>query len=117
MAESSVSAHPAPFRRDLKEIVKKFPRSERAITAAINELAGSPNSGDRIPGFSPLRLHKARLPLKEYGIGKSGGLRVILLVHAEQVLFVTIYYKGDYRSEHDITTKVKTSLREILADL
>lgn len=116
MAESNTSSHPAPFRRDLKEIIKKFPRSERAITETIDHLAVFPDCGDRIPGFSPLHLYKARIPLKEYGIGKSGGLRIILLVRAGRVLFVTMYFKGDYRSESAITAKVKTSLKEILAE-
>lgn len=105
---------PACFERQLKDIIKKFPKSENSIHESIESLSENPMVGDHIPGLRPYHLRKLRLPLKEYGISKRRGLRVVFLIINKIVLTVTIYYKGDYKSETDSVELIKKNLKEIL---
>ncbi len=111
--------YPSCFNRLLKDILKKFIKSKQTILVLLASLSLRPSGGDRIPGFAPFDLRKVRFGLPEYRIGKSGGLRVIYMVHPSRVipLFISIYFKGDYRSEHDVVALVKSNLKEILETL
>ena len=111
--------YPPCFSRLLKDILKKFPKSESSVLGLLATLSRNPMQGDRMPGFAPMHLRKLRAGLPEYRIGKSGGLRVIYMLHESrpEPLFVTVYYKGDYSSEHDVVALVKSNLRAILASI
>jgi hypothetical protein len=112
---------PSPdcFQRQLKDILKKFPNSKNSIEKSIDALAQNPlSAGDRIQGlFTDIHIRKIRLPIEEYNISQRKGLRVILLVLEEQqeTLTITIYYKGNYKSEDEVRKLIKKNLKEILA--
>ncbi|GAB4248189.1 hypothetical protein [Deferrisoma sp.] len=108
---------PEAFERRLRKVLKKYPKAEKEIDKEILAVIRKPDIGDRIPGFGDLRLHKLRIGLKAYGIGKSGGLRLIYLhVPGVGITLVTIYAKPDYRGEHEVRADIRAALREILAD-
>lgn len=106
-----------PFEKDLSRTVKQFSKSQRSINTIIDSLVKNPIQGDRIPGFKGVLLYKIRIPLKEYNIGKRGGLRLIYMVDMSNkwVLPVTIYCKNDHRDEGDIIKLTKNSLKAILS--
>lgn len=105
------------FEKQLSHVIKKFSKSKNNINKIINSLAIKTSQGDRIPGFKDAHLRKMRIALKEYNIGKRGGLRLIYLVDTsnEWVLPVTIYCKNDHRDESDIIQLTKVSLNAILS--
>lgn len=53
---------PGPFEKELKKIVKKFPKAKNRIELEIESL--SENSGNRYPGFGEeLQVRKVRIAL------------------------------------------------------
>jgi hypothetical protein len=106
--------NPSCFNRQLKEIVKKFSKSEKYINKAIDGLVDSIYSSDVIPKLNGTR--KLRLPLPEYKISKRKGLRIIFIVSGGKLLPVAIYYKGHMNDESDIIEMIKSNLKEILAN-
>ncbi len=111
--------YPACFSRILKNLLKKFSRSSNTIINQLDSIYSNPTQGDRMPGFAPLHLRKTRFGLPEYNIGKSGGIRVIWLLHGSEAfpLLISIYFKGDYRSETDVVALVKKNLKDLLAEM
>lgn len=111
--------YPACFSRILKDILKKFSRSRATILKHLESIHSNPVQGDRMPGFAPLHLRKTRFGLPEYNIGKSGGIRVIWLLHGSEAFpfLISIYFKGDYRSEAEVVALVKKNLKELLAEM
>ncbi|MCI5207722.1 MAG: hypothetical protein D3910_02760 [Candidatus Electrothrix sp. ATG2] len=66
------------FDKELKKILKKFPKSQKRITSELTSL--DENAGDRYPGFgNDLIVRKQRIGLPEYKLSKPRGLRVICL--------------------------------------
>lgn len=66
---------PSPlFRRQAKEILKKHRKMKAEIRKYLEGLETGPK-GKRMPGYA--FLFKDRIPMKPYGTGKRGGLRII----------------------------------------
>ena len=106
------------FGGDLKAIFKKYKKSSSSIEAFLDSLAENPQ-GDRIPGFAEVHLKKARIPLKEYRIGESGGLRLVYLLIPEKfkIVPVHIYSKSAYKGEQKVVANVRRNLRMIFQEL
>jgi mRNA-degrading endonuclease RelE of RelBE toxin-antitoxin system len=116
ITEQETASRPSCFLRHIKQIVKKFPLSKNHIEKFLASLEQHPfKDGDRMPGFFPSHVRKARTGLPEYRIGKSGGLRIIYLAYEDDgsVLFLAAYHKGEDLSESDITALVKANLKEL----
>ena len=105
------------FENQLKHIIKKYPNSQKSIEKDIR-LSLEKFSGDTIPGFA-LLVKKARIALKEYGIGKSNGLRLIYFVNknTNKIIMVSIYSKAEYHKESDELRIIKNNLKLIIDDL
>lgn len=108
--------HSPQFDKDLKEILRAYPHSENSITTAIQTLCSNPAQGDRYPGLGFAEVRKIRIPLKEYNIGKSKGLRIIYFVAGTTciVLLVYVYQKTAYRGEAEIISEIKKRLKQML---
>ncbi len=65
------------FLRQLKKIVKRFPKSEKRIRQEIDELGNSPEKGKLYPGYGGLDVRKFRIDLPEYRISGKKALRLI----------------------------------------
>lgn len=89
---------PSCFVRQLEEVFKIFPNAKDSINQDLLSLVKKPEQGDQIPGYHGIGLYKARLPIKEYKIGKSNGLRVVYLIN-DSFIFVAIYYKKKVNKE------------------
>lgn len=109
---------PPSFGNQLKDIIKKYSNSEQDIKNELDDILNNPKKGDPIPAFGQMELHKLRIALKKYGIGKSKGLRLIFLVNKElkTVTKLVIYSKSDYKGEKWVTAAVIDALKEIKAN-
>jgi len=104
------------FTSQLDHIIKKYPLSEKSIKKALSTIISNPSSGDRMPGFGVINVCKLRHGLKEYRVGKSGGLRIIYAVfnNINGIIFISVYHKAEYRHEKDVLAFVRESLKKIL---
>lgn len=107
---------PPCFTHLLENLLKKFPKSKIEINEAINSLKDNPFQGDRVPGFGKTHLRKLRISLKEYNIGKRGGLRVLFLIDElnKSIVLIAVYYKGEHKSESSTLKLIKNNLKSIL---
>lgn len=107
------------FSRQLKELLDTYSKSKKDIESDIADIITTPIQGDRVPGFSTLHVRKTRLPLKEYDIGKRGGLRLVYMVNDELkwILMIAIYSKKGYKKESVVQRMVKDNLKSILSSL
>ena len=99
----------APFDRQLKRLVKKFPSLKAEYASLIENLEQNPKKG--IPlGNS---CFKIRLAIASKGRGKSGGARVIthFYIENETVFLLAIYDKNE---QADISDR---ELKELLAEI
>lgn len=92
---------PPTFKNQFKRIHKKFPQEEENIKKYISQLENTGPRGDRMPGY-PF-LFKDRMPLKAYGIGKSGGLRIVVYHQEDSPLVcpLLIYHKSNMEQPAD----------------
>ena len=109
---------PTCFIRQLDKLIKKYKRSEEDLQKHINSIAINPIRGDRVPRFQGVHIRKLRIPLKEYKLGKSSGIRVIYMVDItyKWILMVAIYSKKDNNSEKAIQSMIKDNLKLINID-
>ncbi len=114
------------FKKSLKKILKKFQKSEDTIKNAIDEFCENPERGDtcnwhKYLGLPEdvLKVKKERIGLPEYNIGKSNGLRVIILhvLTKDTVVCLSLYYKKEHRSEEEVRSNVKSQLKDVLEEL
>jgi hypothetical protein len=75
----------------------------------VQELATTPESGQRVPGMESMR--KTRMALRSRGLGKRGGARVIYFwFPVERVIYLAyIYTKGDFQ---DVPQSIRNALVE-----
>jgi len=107
-----------PFQKELKKILKKFPKAKKRIEGEINSL--SENAGNRYPGFGDsLDVRKVRIGLPEYKIGKSDGLRIVclfLIIDKKRIPLV-VYHKKAIGKEQEVNRMIKQRLKEVLSTL
>lgn len=83
------------FKRNLRLLIRKYPRIRADVEPLIASLQAGETPGDQISGVGYI-IFKVRLPNTDARRGKSGGYRVIYyLVSAEAVILVTIYSKSE----------------------
>lgn len=108
------------FTRQLDKLISKFKNSKKTIVKQIDSILKKPLSASvRIPGFGELHMRKLRLGLKEYRIGKSGGIRIIYMIDVSNkwILMVSAYFKRDNKTEREIQSMIKENLKSILNSL
>ncbi|MFI3272056.1 MAG: hypothetical protein R3Y11_08165 [Pseudomonadota bacterium] len=104
------------FEHSAKKTLKPYPLSRKAIDVAIEDICKNPNVGDVYPGFSPA-MRKIRFPLKEYKIGKSGGMRLIFTVTPKFLVPILLYFKGQFSHEHDVQETLKVQMKTIIHEI
>jgi mRNA-degrading endonuclease RelE of RelBE toxin-antitoxin system len=97
----SVTVGYAPqFKRDLKQLRKKYRNIQQDIEPLIKQIQSGETPGDRIRGASRT-VYKVRLRSTNLNRGKRGGLRLVYYIRTpERIVFVTIYSKSE---QADIT--------------
>jgi len=106
---------PPSFARQVKQILKQFPRSAAHLDAVISGLAADPGQGDRYPGFGAFEVRKVRVGLPEYRLGQGKGLRLIFLYlpAKERIVPLVCYLKRDFGSEQAVRNLIYAALRQI----
>lgn len=86
------------FIRQAKHILKTYPKLDLTLKTFFLSLETNGISGNRLVG-RPL-FWKDRLPMKPYGIGKSGGMRIVCYFEPDSTLIVPamIYLKSEMQN-------------------
>ncbi|MFB2936061.1 type II toxin-antitoxin system RelE/ParE family toxin [Aerosakkonemataceae cyanobacterium BLCC-F154] len=83
------------FRRDLRELAKRYRSIRSDLQPLIDQLQASEIPGERIAGIK-YQFFKVRLKNSNIQKGKSGGYRVIYYLKNErEIILATIYSKSD----------------------
>ena len=86
------------FLKELKRLVRKYPRVAHEVDALLDQLEEGTRLGDRVVG-TELPTYKVRLPNWDANRGKSGGFRVLYFIElADLCWFLTIHSKSDRAS-------------------
>ena len=64
----------APFRKEAKKLIKKYPSLKKELIALESQLSSDPTTGTALGND----CYKVRLAIASKGKGKSGGARVII---------------------------------------
>lgn len=89
----------APFRKEAKKLIKKYPSLKNELTELGSQLSKDPTTGIALGN----NCYKIRLAIASKGKGKSGGARVIThyYVSDETIFLLTIYDKSDKETISD----------------
>lgn len=83
------------FKKDLRELAKRYRSIRSDIQPLIEQLQAGEIPGDRIAGVK-YQVFKVRLKNSSIQKGKSGGYRVIYYMKTErEIILATIYSKSD----------------------
>lgn len=83
------------FKRDLRELAKRYRSIRSDIQPLIEQLQAGEIPGDRIAGVK-YQVFKVRLKNSNIQKGKSAGYRIIYYLKTEQgIILTTIYSKSD----------------------
>jgi hypothetical protein len=89
----------APFRKEVKKLIKKYPSLKNELAKLGSQLSIDPFAGKALGN----NCYKIRLAIASKGKGKSGGARVITHFYlAEDTVFLlSIYDKSDQENISD----------------
>lgn len=98
----------APFRKEAKKLIKKYPSLKNELAELGSQLSNDPTIGTS-PGNN---CYKIRLAISSKGKGKSGGARVItpFYVTEDTVFLLSIYDKSDKENIPDSQIKALLKL-------
>lgn len=99
----------APFRKEAKKLIKKYPSLKNELAELGSQLSHDPKLGTPLGN----NCYKIRLAISSKGKGKSGGARVIthLYVNEDTVFLLSIFDKSDQENISD--SQIKTLLELI----
>lgn len=83
----------APFRKEAKKLIKKYPSLKHELAQLGSQLSIDPTIGSALGN----NCYKIRLALASKGVGKTGGARVIthFYVAEDTVFLLSIYDKSE----------------------
>jgi mRNA-degrading endonuclease RelE of RelBE toxin-antitoxin system len=83
------------FKRNLRQLLKKYRNIRSDIQPLLNELSQGQTPGDRIPGIA-FEIFKVRLPNSDSRRGKSGGYRIVYQHTIDDtIILITLYSKTE----------------------
>ena len=99
----------APFSKQLKRLLKKYPSLKGEYSNLLDVLEKEPEKGVHI-GYN---CYKIRIAIASKGKGKSGGARAIyyLKISETRIVLLSIYDKSEQSDIDD------TDLKELLAKI
>jgi mRNA-degrading endonuclease RelE of RelBE toxin-antitoxin system len=102
------------FRRNLRQLAKKYRHIRSDIQPVLDALAAGQRPGDSIAA-TDMPLYKVRAPNRDAQRGKSGGYRLIYALASEAtILLLTLYSKTE---QQDIdASEIQAILREDAPD-
>lgn len=89
----------APFRREAKKLIKKYPSLKNELAKLGEQLSTDPTLGTSLGN----NCYKIRIAIASKGKGKSGGARVIthFYIAKEAVFLLSIYDKSQQENIPD----------------
>jgi hypothetical protein len=89
----------APFRRNAKKLIKKYPSLKQELAELGNRLSSNPTAGTPLGN----NCYKIRLAVASKGKGKSSGARVITHLHIDEdtIFLLSFYEKSDQENITD----------------
>ncbi len=98
----------APFRKEAKKLIKKYPSLKRELAELGSQLSTDPTTGTALGN----NCYKIRLAIASKGKGKSGGARVVthFYVADNTVFLLSIYDKSDQENISDSQIKALLKL-------
>lgn len=89
----------APFRREAKRLIKRYPSLKKELEELGNQLSINPEQGIQLGN----NCYKIRLSIESKGRGKSGGARVIthFYILDKTVFLLYIFDKSDRANVSD----------------
>lgn len=99
----------APFRREAKKLIKKYPSLKNELAELGSQLSTNPTAGTALGN----NCYKIRLAITSKAKGKSGGARVIthFYVADTSVFLLSIYDKSN--QENITSNEIKALLKLI----
>lgn len=95
----------APFRKEAKKLIKKYPSLKNGLAALGDQLSDNPTMGTALGN----NCYKIRLAIASKGKGKSGGARIITYFYmAQDTIFLLSIY--DKSAKENIADKALTEL-------
>lgn len=93
----------APFRKEAKKLIKKYPSLRDELETLGNRLSDDPTLGTALGN----NCFKIRIAIASKGKGKSGGARVITHFYVSQdtVFLISIFDKSDRENISDAQIK------------
>lgn len=100
----------APFRKEAKKLIKKYPSLKQEIAELGEQLTNNPLIGVLLGN----NCFKIRIAIASKGKGKSGGARVITYVYINEstIYLLSIYDKSQIETISD--DELKLLLKHIL---
>lgn len=105
----------APFKRNLKKLIKKYPRIKKDLSALLDQLEEGVFQGDQLQGLS-CSVYKVRVASIDQKKGKRGGFRVVYyVVTPDKVVYLmTIYAKAHQEDlAHGQKQEIKTFIETL----
>ena len=89
----------APFRKEAKNLIKKYPSLKNELAELGSQLAHEPTAGTALGN----NCYKIRLAMASKGKGKSSGARVIIHFYVAEatVFLLSIYDKSEQENIAD----------------
>ena len=98
---------PPGYKRDIKDLVKKFSKSEIEINKSIESVLKNPTDAEEYRGFENLDVRKFKAPITHYDISKRQGLRFIYFVIEKTVFPLLVYHRHDAKNQKNTNSKIK----------
>jgi hypothetical protein len=98
----------APFRKQAKKLIKKYPSLKNELAELGSQLSTDPTAGTALGN----NCYKIRLAIASKGKGKTGGARVITYFYVADntVFLLSIYDKSDQENISDSQIKALLKL-------
>lgn len=101
------------FKRNVRKLIKKYPRLPEDLDEFIQRLQTGNVEGDALQHVG-CEVYKARIKNSDTKKGKSGGYRIIYYCKQyEQIFLVTIYVKSE---QEDVSAQKIRSIIESLKE-
>jgi mRNA-degrading endonuclease RelE of RelBE toxin-antitoxin system len=104
-----------PFKRSVKQLVKRFPHIKEDIASTLREIVQTPTLGVLIPNSQGVR--KLRLRSTDLQRGKSGGLRLLYLVDQDRQLICPLLVYAKSERTDVALSELRQLLRELIQEL
>ena len=111
-----IAPHTSHYSSKLQPILDTYPNSKTFILDTIATKTQDFTLKNKIRFLTP-GIRKLKIPLPEYEISASRGLRVIYIIAKQKIRFITIYSKSELNKSKEINSLIAVGWKEVFATL